>query len=95
IIPAEGRQLVFVEKDGRAVEREVKLDQITGDRVNVLGGLEPGERLIVEGQRQLRNDQAVEVVGRGELIEETTPPVDDISAGRVPELPGQPSWKTN
>lgn len=95
VIPAEGRQLVFVEKDGRAVEREVKLDQITGDRVNVLSGLEPGEHLIVEGQRQLRNDQEVEVVGRGELIEKATPPIDDISAGRFPELPGQPSWKTN
>lgn len=59
VIPAEGRQTVFVEKDGVAWEREVQLGTISGNLVNITRGLNPGDVLVIDGQRQLSERQKV------------------------------------
>jgi membrane fusion protein (multidrug efflux system) len=61
VVPRESRIVVFVEEDGRAREREVKIGVSDGERIQVTRGLEAGERLIVVGQRQITNGQAVSV----------------------------------
>ncbi len=59
VIPRGDYSVVFVEKDGRAHERLVELGILEGTRVQIIKGLEPGDRLIVEGNRELSDGEAV------------------------------------
>lgn len=54
-------QRVFVVEDGRAVARQIELGAAQGLMVQVRLGLEPGDRLVVRGQRQLREGGLVSV----------------------------------
>ncbi|HEY6951155.1 MAG TPA: efflux RND transporter periplasmic adaptor subunit [Bacteroidota bacterium] len=47
------RTIVYVENQGKAVERQLKLGGRQGNKVEVLHGLNVGERLIVSGQQKL------------------------------------------
>jgi len=58
----KGRNVVFVENGGTARERSLKLGARQGNRVEVLEGLEPGDRLIVTGIQSLVDGQPVSVV---------------------------------
>lgn len=53
---------VFVEQEGRARRRPVKLGPTVEDQVVVLEGVRAGEHLVVLGQRDLRDGQPVQVV---------------------------------
>jgi len=57
------RLVVYVEKDGRAEERVVKLGARIGNKVEVVQGLQPGDRVIVAGFQKLVNGQLVSVEG--------------------------------
>ncbi|MCX8035726.1 MAG: efflux RND transporter periplasmic adaptor subunit [Candidatus Sumerlaeia bacterium] len=61
VVDRGDRKVVFIEKDGRAVQREVSLGILEGDRIQVTQGLQEGDRLIVVGQRDLVDGAAVEV----------------------------------
>ncbi len=61
VIPRGDFAAVFIEKQGRARERLVVLGILEGSRIQVLSGIEPGDRLIVEGQRQLSDGDAVRI----------------------------------
>lgn len=50
VLDKGGERLVFVVEDGKAVARTVQLGVIDGERVQVLQGLAPGDKLIVKGQ---------------------------------------------
>ncbi len=56
-----GERIVFVEKDGHAHARTVQLGVIDGDRVQVLTGLEAGDRLIVAGHTEVEDGTKVNV----------------------------------
>ncbi len=56
---------VFIEKDGVAARREVKLGFRTADAVEVLAGLEDGDRVIVLGQDGLSDGTPVSVLDEG------------------------------
>ena len=56
-----GERVVFVEQDGVAAARTVELGVIEGDRVQVLGGLKPGDRLIVAGHTEVEDGTKVNV----------------------------------
>jgi membrane fusion protein (multidrug efflux system) len=56
-----GERVVFVEQDGAAAARTVELGVIEGDRVQVLGGLKPGDRLIVAGHTEVEDGAKVNV----------------------------------
>lgn len=53
---------VYVEKDGKAERRLIKLGVLVGWQVHVEAGLNPGDRVIVVGQRFLDDGQAVKVI---------------------------------
>jgi membrane fusion protein (multidrug efflux system) len=61
IRPMENQYFVVVEQDGVARFRQIVPGKMNGDRVHVLSGLTAGERLIVSGQRDLRDGAAVVV----------------------------------
>ena len=54
--------IVYVEEDGKARERSVKIGILSGLEAQVVSGLNPGERLIIVGHRFLDEGQPVEVI---------------------------------
>jgi len=63
VVDRGDRKVVFVEKDGHAVQRPVSLGIIEGDRIQVTSGLSPGDRLIVVGHRDLVDGAETQVEG--------------------------------
>jgi len=59
LVPEQSRQFVFVVEDGRAVRREVHIGRRQPGRVEIVAGLEPGERVVVEGTQKVRDGSAV------------------------------------
>lgn len=56
---------VFVAKNGAAEKRAVTLGLEEGERIEVLSGLKPGERVIVAGQGSLKQGSPVEILAAG------------------------------
>jgi membrane fusion protein, multidrug efflux system len=61
LIDRGGERILFVEEDGVAHARTVSIGVIEGDRVQITKGLEPGDRLIVTGQRDVEEGMKVQV----------------------------------
>jgi membrane fusion protein (multidrug efflux system) len=53
---------VFVALDGVAQKRQVKVGIIEKWHVQVTEGLEPGEKIVVEGHRDVEDGQEIEVI---------------------------------
>lgn len=53
---------VYVVKDGKAFMRQVKVGTVTQDKVEVLGGVQPGEKVVQTGQINLREGSKVTVL---------------------------------
>jgi membrane fusion protein (multidrug efflux system) len=62
VIPMEDGKAVYVVESSKAVRRMVQLGAIKGDRVQILSGLQPGDRLIVAGHRFVAPGQNVDIV---------------------------------
>jgi len=62
VIPMEEGKTVYVVNSTQAQRREIELGIIKGDRVQVTGGLKPGDRLIISGHRFVAPGQTVNIV---------------------------------
>ena len=62
VIPMEEGHSVYVVNSSQAKRREVKLDIIKGDRVRIKSGVQPGDKLIIQGHRFVAPGQTVNVV---------------------------------
>ena len=63
VLNKNNNKIIYVEKDGKAIEREISIGLDTGEKVEITNGLKKGDRLIVKGQNFLRNDSKVKVIG--------------------------------
>ena len=70
VVPQDRGHAVFVEEDGQTRRIDVKLGAFQGQEVLIPSGLEVGQRLIVQGQRQVEDGQHVRVVREIESAEE-------------------------
>ena len=61
VIPMERGNAVYVAEGDAAQRREVELGIIKGDRVQILRGLAPGDRLIVAGHRLVASGEKVKI----------------------------------
>ena len=61
ILPRGDFVAVFVEEDGRAVERMIEPGILHGNSIQIINGIEAGDRLIIEGQRRLSDGDPVRV----------------------------------
>jgi len=62
VMSAQGASSVFVVQDGKAHRVDVRLGYESGERVQVLTGLTPGNEVIVAGQNALSEGAAVQIV---------------------------------
>ena len=62
VITQGNERFVYIEKDGRAKKRDVKLGALVGWQVHITSGLNAGDRVIVVGHRLLDDGQQVEVI---------------------------------
>jgi len=62
VSPAGGR-VVFAVQEGKAVRRPVETGIEDGGRVQILTGIEPGEKVIIAGHERVRDGVAVRVAG--------------------------------
>lgn len=58
-----GKVIVFVEKDGVAEQRQVRVGNRRGSRIEILEGLKPGDKVIVSGFQRLVDGQPVMISG--------------------------------
>jgi membrane fusion protein (multidrug efflux system) len=70
VITRDAGRMVFTVKDGKAIARPVTLGLLEGFRVQITKGLNPGEAVIVVGQRSVNAGQEVNVVRRINRIED-------------------------
>jgi len=59
------RDVVFVVQDGRVERRAITPGRTQGEEVEVLAGVRPGERIVVEGPPGLRDGQPIEELESG------------------------------
>jgi membrane fusion protein (multidrug efflux system) len=65
VISLEDKYVVYVEDGGLARMREVKPGVFLDKQVHITEGLKPGDRLIVKGQRDVRDGEKVRIVEDG------------------------------
>jgi multidrug efflux pump subunit AcrA (membrane-fusion protein) len=63
IVTRQGKDIVFVAKGGEVEARTVHLGVAVGSRMEVLRGLDEGERVVVRGNERLRPGAKVQVIG--------------------------------
>ncbi|MDH5489134.1 MAG: efflux RND transporter periplasmic adaptor subunit [Rhodospirillaceae bacterium] len=61
-----GKQVVFVAVEGKAKMQPVSLGEAIGQRFIVIGGLQPGDRVVVRGNERLRPEQDINIKAVGE-----------------------------
>lgn len=72
IVPERGNVYVFVVEDGVAARREVATGRREPGRVELLAGIEAGERVVVQGTQKVRD---------GSAVTEVADPTADAGAG--------------
>ena len=63
IIDSDGQQSVYVIDDGKAQQRVIETGLANGGWIEVVGGLEGGERVVTVGQAGLKSGTPVRIVG--------------------------------
>lgn len=63
VILRNEKTLVYIVKDGKAVEKEIEIGLDTGTEVEVVQGLEENDKVIIKGFDYVKNGDEVKVVG--------------------------------
>ncbi len=65
IVRIQGQAFVYVAQDGQAQIRPVQLGEAVGARFEVLGGVGPGEQVVVRGNERLQPGQPISIGNAG------------------------------
>jgi membrane fusion protein (multidrug efflux system) len=76
LVPETDKQFVFVIAEGVASKREVRIGRRAPGSVEIVAGLEGGERVVVEGTQSVRDGGAVRDMGEGAAA----PPAEPAAA---------------
>jgi membrane fusion protein (multidrug efflux system) len=71
IIPIENKHYVFVENEGKAIRKAIKIGRRHPGVVEVVSGLVEGQQVVVEGALKLREGSAVSIIGQDEKQDES------------------------
>ncbi len=72
VISRNDQQYVYIEEEGVAKKRMVKLGIMEKWMVQITAGLKPGDRILVEGHRDVENNQKIQVIKALKSPEELT-----------------------
>jgi multidrug efflux pump subunit AcrA (membrane-fusion protein) len=61
-LDGDNKTFVWVVNSGKAVKREITINNETAQGVQVSGGLSAGDQIIVAGQQKVSNGMKVEIV---------------------------------
>lgn len=75
-------QVVFVFEDGKATARMVKTGIEAGNRIEIISGIQPGDKVIVAGNEKLKNGADVRLAGEGKLGKGQNKTVAESPAGQ-------------
>jgi multidrug efflux pump subunit AcrA (membrane-fusion protein) len=62
VISRNGEQYVFIEEEGTAKKRKVQLGIMEKWMVQITAGLNPGDKLLIEGHRDVEDNQKVKII---------------------------------
>jgi membrane fusion protein (multidrug efflux system) len=62
VISRNGEQYVFIEEEGTAKKRKVQLGIMEKWMVQITAGLNPGDKLLIEGHRDVEDNQQVKII---------------------------------
>jgi len=65
ITTLSGEKAVVIVKEGKAVRVKVSTGIVQGDRTQIVSGLQPGDRVIVLGQKNVKDGASVKMAGEG------------------------------
>ena len=72
VISRNDEQFVYVEEEGVARKREVRLGIMEKWMVQVTAGLQPGDKLLIEGHRDVEDKQKIKIIKALNSLEELT-----------------------
>jgi len=70
VISDKNERFVYIEKNGKAERRIVQMGALVGLLVHITSGLQPGDKVVVTGQRQINEGQSVTVIKNFSSLEE-------------------------
>ena len=77
----QGKDILYVVEDGKAVRRVVETGFIDGDLTEIVNGVAERDLVVVKGQRQLQDGGAVDVLeGPAEILAELKAAAPDSAA---------------
>ncbi|MCY6355131.1 efflux RND transporter periplasmic adaptor subunit [Clostridium sp. ZS2-4] len=62
ILVEEGKNIVYVVKDGKAQKKEVKIGMDNGKYTEIKSGVQEGEEVIVKGQQYVQNNTKIKII---------------------------------
>ena len=65
ITTLSGEKAVVIVKEGKAVRVKVSTGIVQGDRTQIVSGLQPGDQVIVLGQKNVKDGASVKMAGEG------------------------------
>jgi membrane fusion protein (multidrug efflux system) len=79
LVPEQDKQFVFVVADGVATRREVRIGARRPGEVEILSGLAPGERIVIEGTVKVRDGGPVQDLAGREVAAPAAAPMQPRS----------------
>ena len=61
LVNKDGQNTIFVVQEDRVVEREIKVAQPFGDMIEVLAGVEAGDKVVIKPPKRLRNGSRIKI----------------------------------
>jgi membrane fusion protein (multidrug efflux system) len=90
LTPLEDRQYVYrVDADSTIEKLEVTIGRRRPGEVEVVAGLEAGDRVVVEGTTQVRPGMPVEIVEGSDTADETSAPTTATDAAVIGPIAGR------
>jgi membrane fusion protein, multidrug efflux system len=81
IVTPKGLRVAYVVEDGKAVQRKITTGIESGDRVQILSGIRPGEQLVVAGNEKLKDGIEIRHQGDQKPGSEKTKPKGSSDKG--------------
>jgi multidrug efflux pump subunit AcrA (membrane-fusion protein) len=72
VVSERGQQSVYVASGDTAQQRTVEVGFQDDESAEIVGGLDDGEMVVVQGQRALRDGQPIRILDRMDLDSEVT-----------------------